>query len=93
MSVQSQISDSTKNEYDYVVFNEQIEIVRNDKTETYKIVVGNPLTGEKSYQTKASWVKINDAGIACNKMEISEYNMHIGITDNGYIDLDIDVNE
>jgi hypothetical protein len=93
MSIQNQISDSTKQEYDYIVFNEQIEVIRNDKTEMYKIVVGNPISGEKSYQTKASWVKINDAGIACSSMQISEYNMHIGITDNGYIDLDIDVNE
>jgi hypothetical protein len=89
MSVQNQISDSTKDEYDYVVFNEQIEIVRNDKTETYTITVGNPITGEKSYQTKTNWIKINDAGVACDKMEISEYNTHIGITDNGYIDIDV----
>jgi len=93
MSVQNQISDSTKQEYDYIVHNEHIEINRNDKTETYTITVGNPITGEKSYQAETNWIKINDAGVACDKMEISEYNMHIGITDNGYIDLDIDVSE
>jgi len=89
MSVQNQISDSTKDEYDYVVFNEQIEVIRNDKTETYTITVGNPITGEKSYQVETNWIKINDAGVSCDKMEISEYNTYIGITDNGYIDVDI----
>jgi len=93
MSVQNQISDSTKQEYDYIVHNEQIEIIRNKEKEYYQIVVGNPITGDTSYETKASWIKINDAGVACSSMQISEYNMHIGITDNGYIDLDIDVNK
>jgi len=58
----------------------QVEIVRTEKKRyTYKIVWGNPLTGDKEGGIVASQLKINGYAFATDGMEIAEYGKEIEI--------------
>lgn len=59
----------------------QLEIERLDEKEeyNYRIVWGNPLTGEKDKEIFANMLKINDYGMATSYIELGEYNKEIKI--------------
>jgi hypothetical protein len=59
----------------------QVEIVRldGDNPNNYRIVWGNPLTGNKENEITASSLKINDYAVATSGMEIGEYRKSITI--------------
>lgn len=59
----------------------QVEIERldEDSSGNYRIVWGNPLTGNKESEITASSLKINDYAVATSGMEISEYRKSITI--------------
>jgi hypothetical protein len=76
-------------EYQYIADNEQVEVTRNENTENYTIIVGNPLNGNVAFETETSWLKINGVGFSANAASFSEHNTKIGITENGNIELDI----
>ena len=59
----------------------QLEIERLDDSEAnnYRIVWGNPLTGEKENEIICSSLKINDYAVSCSGMQIGEYQKSIVI--------------
>ncbi len=63
----------------------QVEIERLDENDewNYRIVWGNPLTGESDGEIFANSLKINDFGMATSGMQLSEYQQTIEIEDKG----------
>jgi len=55
----------------------QIERLDENENYNYRIVTGNPLTGEVDNETYANMLKINGFAVATGGMEIGEYNQKV----------------
>ena len=60
----------------------QVEITKAEKGYSYKIVWGNPLTGDKDGGIFASHLKINGYAVATSGMQIGEYGKEVEIRQN-----------
>jgi hypothetical protein len=57
----------------------EIERLEDSHPNNYRIVWGNPLTGEKEKEIEVNYLDINDYGIATSGMQLGQHNKSITI--------------